>query len=514
MDSLLDEDAVALWQDALDLLTEEKQPESFIAMLRACNPTKVEQIEDKGITLYAETSMRLAYNRILKNLSVIERCLSAAAFEDVLLNLTLTKSSLPTSTTSTMTLQEFRAWKQRTNSKLPSDSTSLQDFEVQEQSLEEIKQQTIKRRKNNPLYEETTFNSTLTFDRFVVGDENELAYQQALSVANNAKAKANPLFIYGNSGLGKTHLLRAVQNYINEEDIERLCVYKDADAFVDDYVNAVRKNASGNAATELSNNYQNIDVLIIDDVQKLAGKAGTINFFFNIFNSLIDRGKQIILAADRTPAQLGMGSDGFDDRITSRMSGGTVIGIESPSYEMKINLIHVFCERAFHEKDESLSVDILPEELRRYMADKAGQSIRTLEGFCNRCVTGQLKAKESGKNIKPEEIDKIANTLWRKVSKTVNIEKVQEVVENFYGINHRDLVGNKRNKEIAEPRHVAIYLSHDLCQYTLVNIGKHFGGRKHATILHSIEVIEERTKEDKSFYDQITQIKKTILEQS
>ena len=209
-----------------------------------------------------------------------------------------------------------------------------------------------------------------------------------------------------------------------------------------------------------------------------------------------------------------MGSDGFDDRITSRMSGGTVIGIESPSYEMKINLIHVFCERAFHEKDESLSVDILPEELRRYMADKAGQSIRTLEGFCNRCVTGQLKAKESGKNIKPEEIDKIANTLWRKVSKTVNIERVQEVVENFYGINHRDLVGNKRNKEIAEPRHVAIYLSHDLCQYTLVNIGKHFGGRKHATILHSIEVIEERTKEDKSFYDQITQIKKTILEQS
>ena len=148
------------------------------------------------------------------------------------------------------------------------------------------------------------------------------------------------------------------------------------------------------------------------------------------------------------------------------------------------------------------------------MADKAGQSIRTLEGFCNRCVTGQIKAKESGTNIKQEEIDKIADTLWRRVSKTVNIEKVQEVVENIYGISHRDIVGNKRNKEIAEPRHVAIYLAHDLCQYTLVNIGKHFGGRKHATILHSIEVIEERIKEDKSFYDQISQLKKTILEQS
>ena len=181
---------------------------------------------------------------------------------------------------------------------------------------------------------------------------------------------------------------------------------------------------------------------------------------------------------------------------------------------MKLNLIHVFCDRAFKERNSSLSADDMPEEIRRYMADKAGQSIRTLEGFCNRCVTGQIKAKESGKNIKQEEIDKIADTLWRRVSKTVNIEKVQEVVENVYGINHRDIVGNKRNKEIAEPRHVAIYLAHDLCQYTLVNIGKHFGGRKHATILHSIEVIEEKIKEDKSFYDQISQLKKTILEQS
>ena len=479
MDASIDSDAVALWQDALDLLVEENQPEAFIAMLRTCTPVKVE--ED---TLYAETPMRLAYNRILKNLPIVERCLSAAAFEDIILSLTLTKSSTPVTTTSTMTPQEFNAWKQKTTPTQAYVPEQIQDFESQEQSLEELKQQTLKRRKSNPLYEETSFNSTLTFDRFVVGDENELAHQHALNVANDAKGKANPLFIYGASGLGKTHLLRAVQNYINSEDIERVCVYKDADAFVDDYVNAVRKNASGNAATELSNNYQNIDVLIIDDVQKLAGKAGTINFFFNIFNSLIDRGKQIILAADRTPAQLGMGSDGFDDRITSRM------------------------------RNSSLSADDLPEDIRRYMADKAGQSIRTLEGFCNRCVTGQIKAKESGTNIKQEEIDKIADTLWRRVSKTVNIEKVQEVVENVYGISHRDIVGNKRNKEIAEPRHVAIYLAHDLCQYTLVNIGKHFGGRKHATILHSIEVIEERIKEDKSFYDQISQLKKTIFEQS
>ena len=120
-----------------------------------------------------------------------------------------------------------------------------------------------------------------------------------------------------------------------------------------------------------------------------------------------------------------MGSDGFDDRITSRMSGGIVIGIESPSYEMKLNLIHVFCDRAFKERNSSLTADDLPEDIRRYMADKAGQSIRTLEGFCNRCVTGQIKAKESGTNIKQEEIDKIADTLWRRVSKTVNIEKVQ-----------------------------------------------------------------------------------------
>ena len=123
------------------------------------------------------------------------------------------------------------------------------------------------------------------------------------------------------------------------------------------------------------------------------------------------------------------------------------------------------------------------------------------------------QSKESGKNIKQEEIDKIADTLWRRVSKTVNIEKVQEVVENIYGISHRDIVGNKRNKEIAEPRHVAIYLAHDLCQYTLVNIGSILA-EETRNYFAQLEVIEERIKEDKSFYDQISQLKKTILEQS
>jgi len=214
MDASIDSDAVALWQDALDLLVEENQPEAFIAMLRTCTPVKVE--ED---TLYAETPMRLAYNRILKNLPIVERCLSAAAFEDIILSLTLTKSSTPVTTTSTMTPQEFNAWKQKTAPLQAVVPEQIQDFESQEQSLEELKQQTLKRRKSNPLCEETSFNSTLTFDRFVVGDENELAHQHALNVANDAKGKANPLFIYGASGLGKTHLLRAVQNYINSEDI-------------------------------------------------------------------------------------------------------------------------------------------------------------------------------------------------------------------------------------------------------------------------------------------------------
>ena len=231
MDASIDSDAVALWQDAIDLLVEENQPEAFIAMLRTCTPIKVE-----NNTLCAETPMRLAYNRILKNLPIVERCLSAAAFEDIILSLTLTKSSTPVTTTSTMTPQEFNAWKQKTAPIQAVVPEQIQDFESQEQSLEELKQQTLKRRKSNPLYEETSFNSNLTFDRFVVGDENELAHQHALNVANDAKGKANPLFIYGASGLGKTHLLRAVQNYINSEDIERVCVYKDADAFVEDYL--------------------------------------------------------------------------------------------------------------------------------------------------------------------------------------------------------------------------------------------------------------------------------------
>lgn len=176
-----------------------------------------------------------------------------------------------------------------------------------------------------------------------MGDENEFAYNAALQVANGNKDSYNPLFIYGKSGLGKTHLLRAIQNYIVTNDPSRICVYRDASQFINEYVGAMRE--AGSAADALRRNYEDIDVLIIDDVQGLAGKAGTITFFFNIFNTLKSNGKQVVIAADRTPAELGMGKDGFDERVTSRIGGGFTVSVQVPSYELKLRLIGTFCDR-------------------------------------------------------------------------------------------------------------------------------------------------------------------------
>ena len=174
-------------------------------------------------------------------------------------------------------------------------------------------------------------DSKLTFDRFVRGDENMIAYDSAVQVANGVNKSYGLLFIYGKSGLGKTHLLRAIQNYIAQNDPSRICVYKDASSFISDYVNASRSE-NKSAADELRQNYADIDVLIVDDVQGLAGKAGTINFFFDTFNTLRASGKWVVLAADRTPAELGMGKDEPHRRRVHRIGAGPQLRAARPPH--------------------------------------------------------------------------------------------------------------------------------------------------------------------------------------
>ena len=514
MELSLESDAEALWQDALDLLAaQQRLPESVLAMLRNCTPVSME-----GGTLRLTTPMRLVLKTVSKNAATVEECLTQAAFEPMRLDISFAPAqSAPAApaASSSMSREEAAAWLAETEpAAAPRTPRSIAEDTWDERRSEEARaEEARRRRERNPLVEDISeATSKLTFERFVRGDENDIAYQAALQVANGMNNTYNPLFIYGKSGLGKTHLLRAIQNYVARNDPSRLCVYRDASSFITDYTEAMR-HSERSAASVLRQNYADIDVLIIDDIQKMAGKAGTVGFFFDTFNELIGNGKQIVLAADRTPAQLGMGKDGFDERVTSRLGSGFTTPIQVPSYELKLRLIETFCERmredAERENVPALSGTV-PEGAMSYMAELAGTNIRVIEGFCQRCLFAATAAEGRGGEIAREEIEAIAKECWPSSMRTVSIEDVQRAVEKYYDIDHTSLVGNKRHKGLMEARHVAIWLSRELCDRTLADIGAHFGGRSHATIMHSIGVVDEAKRSDKAFYDRLMTIRESI----
>ena len=250
MDNAIETDAEALWADTLDLLEEQEISEPLAAMLRSCKPVSL----DDG-TLRLSTSMRLVQKTVLKNSAAIEDCLAQAAFQNISLEVELVPAG---------------------------DKPAVRQVAPEPQRDEDIWDNPEPTKKvKNPLVETITDNdSRLTFDRFIQGDENVFAYQAALQVAEGVNKQAyNPLFIYGKSGLGKTHLLRAIQNYIAQNDPDRLCVYKDASTFMSEYVNAMQNRDNGDFEA-LRNNYHGIDVLIIDDIQTFLNKTSTITFFF------------------------------------------------------------------------------------------------------------------------------------------------------------------------------------------------------------------------------------------
>lgn len=486
MNSIAETDAEALWQDTLDLLAEQDISEPLAAMLKSCKPLSLED----GILTIA-TSMRLVQKTVVKNSATIENYLSQAAFENISLEVSLISQA-----------------------EKPAAQQAVAEHKAEDDIWDNLPEPA--KPAKNPLVETITDNdSRLTFERFIQGDENVFAYQAALQVAEGVNRQTyNPLFIYGKSGLGKTHLLRAIQNYIAQNDPTRLCVYKDASTFMSEYVNAMQNRDKGDFET-LKNNYHGIDVLIIDDIQTFLNKTNTITFFFDLFNYLISNGKQIVLAADRSPAQLGMGKSGFDERITSRLGSGFSISIQVPSFELKLLLISAFYTR---QKEDAQLTHVpfmdgtIADEDLKFMAEHAGNNIRDIEGFVQSCLIMASRKQKAGEVLTRDDIMRIADEKWPMSKKQISVAQIQRLVETYYDVSHTDLIGDKRNKELMEPRHIAIWLSRELTDSTLADIGKRFGGRSHATIKHSITWVEKQKREDKTFFDQISRIHDTIIE--
>lgn len=549
-------DAYSLWQDVINLFREDGYIPSVIAMLEKCT-----LVSFTHNVLTISTSLNFAYKKLTTHKDAIVAKMEEAAFEPISLQIlfkpfnndALNDSNavhMNSQTHAVQASQESATTQpshqiqvdettipntNETSDKLINVQTQItkdeldklenQDNMLIDQYFDQMKTSHMERlnrdhkiisfetgQVENPIQSE--IDSKLTFDRFVQGEENQLAYQAANQVAcGSCNQSYNPLFIYGKSGLGKTHLLRAIQNYIIKNDPTRTCAYKTATEFIEEYTLAWQKSPLERNA--LARSYKNIDVLIIDDIQNMRTAAGTIKFFFDTFNSLISNGKQIVCAADRSPQELQLGESKFDERETSRMDSGITISIQVPNYELKLNLINNFYKYIRHDAEvEHLLIDFgtITEEQRMYMAKIAGSNIRVIEGFVQTCLINAGKRKKEGRIFSNNDIAQIAATKWKPRQHIPTIEEIQKCIEDTYHISHNDLVGDHRNKELTEPRHICIWLARELTDITLADIGQKFGNRTHATIKHSIAIIEKK-KKDRVFYDQLQKLKDILTKE-
>lgn len=362
-------------------------------------------------------------------------------------------------------------------------------------------------------------NSKFTFDNFVQGDENRHAYQSAVRFAAFADepGKCTSLFIYGNSGLGKTHLLFAIKNYLAEEKPWMRVKYANSQAYIDDYMRDL--GAQHGPGEPIMREYRNADVLIIDDIQNIIGRQASIEFFFQLVDEFIRESKKIVIASDRAPKKLGM-----DERLTSRFNSGMLCLVSEPTFETKYRILKYYYEttiqtNAGQDSDVTeasildgiaLEEGHLTDDHLRHMAEISGNNIRELESFCERCAGLSYEKELAGGELTATDIDAIADEYFDTVHKVVKPQTIQAVVEEFYHVSHADLIGRKQTKEVAMPRHVACYLIHTMCNLSLLAVGELFG-RKHATVAHSLDVIEKKEKEDAAFAEQIQQLKNVIL---
>ena len=341
--------------------------------------------------------------------------------------------------------------------------------------------------------------SKCTFDTFVVGKSNEFARGAALAVAELPGTAYNPLFIYGNSGLGKTHLLVAIANYAMQNFPRMATRYVSANKFLNDYVEATQRNKWGT----FNSKYHQVDILLVDDVQYLEGKDETINQLFNIFNEMTNRNKQIVLSADRAPKDIDM-----DDRMRSRFISGLLADIKPPDYETRLAILKNYLSRV---NQHTSFYGNIPDEVLFYLADVATSNIREMEGSITRLVSNMTLLRKD--SISVEEAQELLQDFFPTIKdKQIDIALIQSEVERFFNITHDDMISSKRSKGITNPRHIAIYLSRYMTEESLEAIGKKFGGRDHTTVMHSVNKIERDQKDNRQLFDQLEQLRLLINE--
>ncbi|MDI6717679.1 MAG: chromosomal replication initiator protein DnaA [Patescibacteria group bacterium] len=338
---------------------------------------------------------------------------------------------------------------------------------------------------------ETNLHPKYNFKSFIVGSSNELAFAAASAIIKDVGKKYNPLFIYGGTGLGKTHLLQSIGNEIKNFYKGRVRVrYVPSEKFVNDVVSAIRNKRM----EDTKEKYRSVDVLIIDDIQFVAGKERSEEEFFHTFNALYEDNKQIIISSDRPPQATPV----LEERLKSRFSGGMIADIGYPDYEMRLAII----KTKLQEKGS-----YLPDNIAEFIASKIQRSVRELEGVLNKVVFCQ-EVKNMPLNI--GLVEEIINKTVRQSFKNITPNQIIQIVANFYEISEKDLIDHSRRKEVIEPRQISMFLLKDLLNMSYSDIGFKLGKRDHTTVIHACEKISFKLTTNQGLVDKIILIKEII----
>ncbi len=346
----------------------------------------------------------------------------------------------------------------------------------------------------------SNLKTSYTFDNFIVGNSNKFAQAAALSVAENPGRMYNPLFIYGNSGLGKTHLMHAIGNYIMENSDKKV-LYVTSDQFIQDFISLKKKDdgeTNFNYIDFFKNKYRNIDVLIIDDIQFLGGATGTQKEFFHTFNTLYNDSKQIIISSDRSPDDLKL----LEDRLRTRFCWGLTVNIFPPDFTLRTEILKKKIVAGNFEKE-------IPEDVIEYIASNVGTDVRQLEGSITRLIA--YSAIMSGADITLDlAIEALKDFISKGMSEKNDVHRIQKIVSEYFQISVEDIRSKKRSSNISFPRQIAMYLCREMTSESFPKIGTEFGGKDHSTVMHSVEKIENEIKVNKDLANIIEKLKKDI----
>lgn len=343
-------------------------------------------------------------------------------------------------------------------------------------------------------------NKKYTFENFIVGNSNRFAQAAALSVAENPGTMYNPLFLYGNSGLGKTHLMHAIGNYIIE-NTNKTVLYVTCEQFIQDFVKANRKDEKGTNFSYMDffkEKYRNIDVLLIDDIQFLGRASKSQDEFFHTFNNLYNDTKQIIITSDKSPNDL----KSLEERLRTRFTWGLSVNIYPPEFSLRKEILKKKIVAGNFEQD-------IPDEVVEYMANNIGPDVRQLEGAVTRVLA--YSAMMGGEAIDLDlAIEALKDFVSKGMGENNDIQRIQKIVSEYFQITVEDIRSKKRSSNISYPRQIAMYLCRNMTNESFPKIGLEFGGKDHSTVMHSVEKIEKEIKNNKDLANIIEKLKKDI----